>query len=659
MSARFFASALLATAVGAVPPAAAQTGPAPRQGLVVHGRVSAAESRWDETNVLYTYVTIDVARVVGGGAAPAQLVLKQLGGETGGVGLWVPGQASFVADETVLLLLDARPIDGSLLTANAAHGKWRVESDADGQTWAIQSSVDGVTRELASEVEARLIAATTSLAAYRPVPAEFVRSRGTGPRFAYLPTDGGYPARWHEVDDDAIVHVDRAPFPSTWSHATQSQFDAAVGLWRGSGMELDLRVGSASIGTGVCPALSFTGNGRIAVAFNDPCGGAVNEWVIGGGYYTTGDLRTVGGVEFQKFLQGFVVLDNVGPQSTAAGCFQDALTHGLGHAMGLGHTSSADAVMRAEPPPACSAAPRGLGGDDRTGITSIYRGLPTAAAPPATPTTFAVSAALSTVTMSWTPATTGGAPQRFVVEAGTSPGVYNVGSYTFNAPATTTTVGAVPAGTYYVRLRAANALGSSAPTAERSVTVGACTPPSAPTAFSASASDTAVTLQWTAPTSGVVQGYRIEAGSGPGQANLAVLPRPVSPTTFATAAPYGTYYVRVAATNVCGASPPSNEVTLTVAPCSAAPMAPTGLTASVAGRVVTLGWAGPTGVAPSGYTVIAGSAPGGSDVAVAPTGNTATSLVASAAPGTYYVRVAATNACGQSAASNEVAVVVQ
>ena len=36
--------------------------------------------------------------------------------------------------------------------------------------------------------------------------------------------------------------------------------------------------------------------------------------MIGGGYYTTGDLRTVNATTFQKFIQGFVVLNNAGPQ---------------------------------------------------------------------------------------------------------------------------------------------------------------------------------------------------------------------------------------------------------------------------------------------------------------------------------------------------------
>ncbi len=290
-------------------------------------------------------------------------------------------------------------------------------------------------------------------------------------------------------------------------------------------MDLDLRDGTASLAAGVCPS-SFTGNGRIAVAYNDPCNVPGSEWVVGGGYYTTGDLRTVNGVTFQKFLQGFVVLNDAGPQISSAGCFRDAVTHGLGHALGLGHSDSTTSIMQAAPPGNCASGPRGLGADDTAGITAIYEGIPSGANPPNTPTAFTVTSALSTVTMNWTPASTGGQAQRFLIDAGTAPGNYNLGTILVNAPATTFSAGPAGLGVYYLRLRAQNAIGTSTPTPERSVNVGNCTAPPAPASFTASSTDTFVNLQWTPPASGVVQGYQVVAGSAPGLANLAVLPYP-------------------------------------------------------------------------------------------------------------------------------------
>lgn len=84
-----------------------------------------------------------------------------------------------------------------------------------------------------------------------------------------------------------------------------------------------------------------------------------------------------------------------------------------------------------------------------------------------------------------------------------------------------------------------------------------------------------------------------------------------------------------------------------------------GLSASVNGSTVTLQWtvgAGPT----SSYLVEAGSSSGAANLASFDTGSPATSLVAvGVGSGTYFVRVKSTNACGTSAASNEIAVLVQ
>lgn len=637
------------------------------EALVVRGRVAGSDARWDATNVLYTYVTIDVTRVVLGSGVPSRLVVKQLGGESGGIGLWIAGQATFAADEDVLLELVARP-DGTLLTEGLGHGKWRIETDAvTGAETAVQRSDRGVeTRRPLDEVALTLASGRMPLTAFTAAPAEFSAPlRGASAAFSYLPGDcpQSWPAnlpcpspRWHEVDTGQPVFVDHPnALPGTWTGST-SNATAAITLWKNSGMDLDLRDGGTFTQTGPCRALAFTSSGRISVEYNDPCGVPGSEWVVGGGYYTTGDLRTVNGVTFQKFLQGFVVLNDAGPQTLSAACFQDAITHGLGHALGLGHSDSAGAIMQAAPN--CSSSPRGLGADDTAGITSIYRGIPAGANPPNTPTAFTVTSSLSTVIMNWTPATTGGQAQRYLIDAGTAPGTYNLGTLSVNAPATSFAAGPAGVGVYYLRLRAQNAIGTSAPTPERSVNVGNCTAPPPPATFTATSTDNVVNLQWTPPASGVVQGYQVVAGSAPGLANIAVLSYPATVTSLGAPVPYGTYYVRVVATNVCGVSPPSSEVTLVVQPCAAPPAAPVGLVGSQSGGIVTLAWTAPSGVAPTSYTVVAGSAPGAADIVVFSTGTTATGLAAPAPRGTYYVRVIATNPCGQSGASNEVMVVV-
>ncbi len=658
-------SALLFAMLSSSPALGAQ-GPdslpgAPNGTLVVAGRVTSLDARWDDqSHTIHTYVALDIARALLGTNVPARLVLEQLGGEVGGIGMRVAEQALFRVGEDVLVVLTASPRVRSLHTVGLGRGKWTLDTGAVGGAAAGPAPSPGRASPTISIAEAeRLLASSPhqALQIYDVAPPEYATfSRQPAPAFVFLPT-GGDPARWHEVDVNVPVSVDHpTALPATWTGGATANATAAINLWRNSGMDLDLRDGGNTLGAGQCSA-SFTGNGRIAVSYNDPCGG-VADWVVGGGYYTTGDLRTVNGTTFQKFIQGFVILDDTGPQTSSAGCFQDAVTHGLGHALGLGHTTSTGAMMLAAPRSNCASGAAALGTDDRTGITAIYSGIATGPFPPDAPTNFSVTAALSTVALSWTPATSGGPAQRYLVDAGTAPGVYNLGSTTFPASTTSTSVGGVPMGTYYLRVRAQNAIGTSPPTAERSATVGACTPPGPPGTLTGSSADTLVNLQWSAPSTGVTQGYQLAVGTAPGLANLGAQNYAASVTALSGPAPYGTYFARVLATNVCGVSPPSNEVTLVVQPCAAAPRAPTGLAISKSGTFLTITWSAPAGTPPTSYTLAVGSAPGLSNLAVLPTGNTGTSLAGNAPPGTYYVRVIAQNACGASGPSNEFLVTV-
>jgi len=606
--------------------------------VVVHARVAATQSAWDRpTGTIVTYVELEVLEDLGGAGVPARLVLKQLGGEVNGLGLWIADQATFRAGEDALLYLSIGRSDRTLHTTALDRGKLAPTPDA-----------------LAAARAATAARATATTPAYVAEPAEYASlARATAPSFTYLPTDGGYPARWHEVDDNLVVSVDLSPLPITWTHASPANSTAAINLWRSSGMDLNLQQGGTF--SGQCSA-TFTGNGRIAISYNDPCGG-VADWVIGGGYYTTGDLRTVNSTEFQKFIQGFVVLDATGPQTTSAGCFQNAVAHGLGHALGLGHSTSAGAMMQAAPSATCATAAT-LGDDDRAGIIAIYSGIASGPLPPNPPTNFTATAALSTVSLAWTPADSGGTAQRYILDVGTAPGVYNLGSVTYPGSTTSVAIGAVPVGTYYLRVRAQNAIGTSLPSPERPVTVGACAAPGAPGTLTGSSSDTLVNLQWSAPATGITQGYRFSVGSGPGLSNLSVVNLPVSPTALAGPAPYGTYFVRVQTTNVCGASVPSNEVRLVVQPCTQAPLPPSGLSITKAGTFLTIMWTAPAGTPPTSYTLAVGSEPGLSDLAVLATGNASTTLTGNAPVRQYYVRVLAQNACGLSGPSNEVSVAV-
>jgi hypothetical protein len=180
----------------------------------------------------------------------------------------------------------------------------------------------------------------------------------------------------------------------------------------------------------------------------------------------------------------------------------------------------------------------------------------------------------STVVLVWTAPTIQDAPVLgYVIEVGSranfvTPDLANLD--TGNA-ATSLTAPLVPPGTYFVRVRARNALGLSAPSNEIQVVVGSLTTPGGgcpapPRSLTGSVVTGTVTLQWVPPLTGTPQSYIIEAGSAAGLANLANFNTGTAATTFAHGGvPVGVYYVRVrAAAAGCAPSAPSNEVLVTI-----------------------------------------------------------------------------------------------
>ncbi len=148
-------------------------------------------------------------------------------------------------------------------------------------------------------------------------------------------------------------------------------------------------------------------------------------------------------------------------------------------------------------------------------------------------------------------------PTGYVIEAGSASGLADVAVVSVGNQSSYQA--AVPAGTYFVRVRAINDLGAGEPSAEVVLRHGAG--PGAPGRLTETGGGPIVRLSWHAPTTGELPGsYTIEAGSAPGLADLAVL-RAGNVTSFMTTAPAGTYYVRVRAVAANGvAGDASNEV---------------------------------------------------------------------------------------------------
>jgi predicted phage tail protein len=127
-------------------------------------------------------------------------------------------------------------------------------------------------------------------------------------------------------------------------------------------------------------------------------------------------------------------------------------------------------------------------------------------------------------------------------------------------------------------------------------------------------------------------------------------------TTVSGSLPAGQYSWRVVAVGSTGATAASLDGQFTVAGCPT-PLAPSALTATVSGGVVTLRWGAGGNAANVAYILEAGSAPGQSNIVSASLG-ALTGIATPAPSGTYYVRVRAQNGCGVSAPSNELVITV-
>lgn len=178
---------------------------------------------------------------------------------------------------------------------------------------------------------------------------------------------------------------------------------------------------------------------------------------------------------------------------------------------------------------------------------------------PGAPTNLAATVQGDALTLNWAPPTTGGAATSYIIEAGTSQGSANLGT----APATSTSlaVAGVPTGQYFVRVRALNAAGTSAPTSDVIVNVG-CSPPAPPSIFTSVVTGSSVSLTWD-----VASGTTftlIDAGFAPGATQLSTPFAAPAAAVDVPGVPPGTYYLRARALNACGTSGPSVERTVVV-----------------------------------------------------------------------------------------------
>lgn len=303
-------------------------------------------------------------------------------------------------------------------------------------------------------------------------------------------------------------------------------------------------------------------------------------------------------------------------------------------------------------------------GIDNDGDGLIDEGCPPVApTAPASPVRLVGSVRGSGISLQWLAPISGGRVQGYVLDAGLSPGSTAV-SLPLGAGTDVSLPGVGP-GTYWLRARAVGPGGSSGPSNEVALTVGACaTTPRPPRGLTSRANGPMVTLTWIDDEGCEGRRYRLLVGSRSGAADLGSVPLSGSP--FSGAVPPGQYFVRVVTETNSGTSSTSNEVLISGGGRCQPPGFAIALAAAAQGRVLDLQWS-PTDAAAAEavdaatqltYVLEAGGAPGSASLGVFPLGR-GSSVSAMVPPGQYSLSVRATSPCGRGPASNEVAISIQ
>ena len=370
---------------------------------IVTGRVVSVSTSVDaNSDFVYTYIRLQVTTVLKGEVTEREIVLKELGGETRERGTMIFGMPRFEAGQDVLLYLNTWR-DGSLrvhqgflgkfnITRDSLSGRLFVERQLEGENVSIMagSGNNGVNRsELESYtrmVSGLMDANRTKMLAFeqthysdlplRAVPADYQSKDSAGemrPLWSYLnPTT---PARWFEPDSNQPVVFYANPAGAPAVLKLQEDMQAVMNAWSQAGGSLRATYGGTRTGCGVQVA-----DGANSISFNNcdsyfavsqSCSGLLA--VSGIVRYMPGQTKMIGGTRFAKAIESNVAFNPYGLCNFTNRCqIQEILTHELGHALGLGHSSDTSATMSAYAhfDNRCAS----LMTDDIQGINAIYPG---------------------------------------------------------------------------------------------------------------------------------------------------------------------------------------------------------------------------------------------------------------------------------------------
>jgi predicted phage tail protein len=266
------------------------------------------------------------------------------------------------------------------------------------------------------------------------------------------------------------------------------------------------------------------------------------------------------------------------------------------------------------------------------------------------------------LTIEWDPPTDG-VTTGFIVWGGTSPGSYS--SSIDVGMATSYTVANLPDGaTFYFVVQSYNAEGDVSPMSEE---VSGTTRPLASCGGApgtpnlvAAVNGSVVDLSWSQGAGATPTEYHLDVGTAQGRRDIASMKFAAGTRTLATAAPAGTYWLRLTATNACGSNARPAVASVTVGGPNRAtlPGRPTALTDHVEGHSVRLSWTAPVGSEVTRYLVDVHDT-AGNLLATFDTGSAATSFSRTdVAVGAFVVYVRAANEARVGEPSNPIMVKV-
>ena len=403
---------MLAMTAGAIAPARATTfvrmdagDLAARASAAVIGTVTAVRGEQDADGSLATVVVIDPDRVVRGSVPPGPLILHERGGAVAGRAERVFGSAQYRVGERVLTFVSLGAA-GRWHTTAMAMGKYELTRNGIGTELATRT-FDGEVAVLdpaagrldtGGKIEVEALAAV--LERMRGLPAtptkpSLYRGRvvphGNGAGFTYL----GDPSRWFEPDDGApiVFDIDPSGDAALGPDVSDAAAVAALNAWTNvADTALVLRDEPLDA---VQPFAGCDGPTRIV--FNDPfdemdppidCRGVLGI----GGYCYSDEHRTIQDVSFARIGLGKVTIGKGWgdcPFWNACNLGQ-VITHEVGHAIGLGHSTDPSATMAATAQfdGRCAA----VAADDEAAVRFVYPTpvtpvpRPTRTAAPASPT---------------------------------------------------------------------------------------------------------------------------------------------------------------------------------------------------------------------------------------------------------------------------------